>query len=67
MEQLNFEIVPASEVAGLGTDDENVERARVPGGWIVLYDHLQRVKFCPDGATLDTPELPGKPELRLVA
>jgi hypothetical protein len=59
MDQLNFETVAAKQVAGLGTDDENVERARVPGGWIVLYDHSQRVKFCPDGTPPDTPQPPG--------
>jgi hypothetical protein len=65
MEQLNFETVPASQVAGLETDDESVERARVPGGWIVIYDHRQRVTFCPDVP----PEKPTKPahDLRLVA
>jgi hypothetical protein len=65
MEQLNFETVPAAQVAGLETDDETVERARVPGGWIVIYDHRQRVTFCADVP----PEKPVQPprDLRLVA
>ncbi len=51
MEQLNFETVPAAQVASLGTNDETIERARVPGGWIVIYDQCRRVGFCPDSLT----------------
>ncbi len=47
MDQLSFEIVPADQVVGLGTSDKTVQRARVAGGWIVLYDDAKRVKFCP--------------------
>lgn len=72
MEQLNFETVPAAQLAGLGTDDETVERARVPGGWIVIYDHGLRVGFYPDAVTRDNlgpscdPTKSGS-DLRLVA
>jgi hypothetical protein len=47
MDQLQFETVPAALIAGLETNDQTVQRARVPGGWIVLYDGARRVKFCP--------------------
>ncbi len=50
MDQLSFEIVPADQVVGLGTSDKTVQRARVAGGWIVLYDDAKRVKFCPCAA-----------------
>jgi hypothetical protein len=72
MEQLNFETVPAAQVAGLGTNDETIERARVPGGWIVIYDQRRRVGFYPDSLTGDNLGPNGTPtqrenELRLVA
>ena len=51
MDQLSFEIVPADHVIGLGTSDKTVQRARVAGGWIVLYDDAKRVKFCPCAAS----------------
>ena len=47
MDQLSFETVPADQVVGLGTSDKTVQRARVAGGWIILYDDAKRVKFCP--------------------
>ncbi len=47
MDQLCFETVPAEMVAGLGSSDTTIQRARVPGGWIVLYDEGKRVRFCP--------------------
>jgi hypothetical protein len=46
MDQLSFETVPAELVAGLETNDKTIQRARVPGGWIILYDGARRVKFC---------------------
>ena len=72
MEQLNFETVPAAQVAGLGTNDETIQRASVPGGWIVIYDHGQRVGFYPDSLTRDCLAPNGTStkrgtELRLVA
>ncbi len=72
MEQLNFETVPAAQVASLGTNDETIERARVPGGWIVIYDQGRRVGFCPDSLTRDGLGPKGTPtkretELSLVA
>ena len=72
MEQLNFETVPAAQIASWGTNDETIERARVPGGWIVIYDQGQRVGFYPDPLPRDnlgpheTPTKRGT-ELRLVA
>lgn len=47
MDQLRFETVPADQVVGLGTSDQTIQRARVAGGWIVLYDDAKRIKFCP--------------------
>lgn len=47
MDQLQFETIPAESVSGLGTKDATVQRAQVPGGWIVLYDGAKQVKFCP--------------------
>ena len=47
MDQLQFETVPAEQVSGVGTQDRTVQRAQVPGGWIVLYDGAKQVKFCP--------------------
>jgi hypothetical protein len=69
MEQLNFETVPAGQVAGVVTDEQTVERARVPGGWIVIYDQHRRVKFCPDTGLEESTGLPPQrdPNLRLVA
>jgi hypothetical protein len=47
MDQLSFETVSADQVVGLGTSDKTIQRARVAGGWIVLYDDAKRIKFCP--------------------
>jgi hypothetical protein len=47
MDQLRFETVPAELMAGLGTGDKTILRARVVGGWIVLYDDAKRIKFLP--------------------
>ena len=61
MDQLSFETVPADQMLGLGTNDRTIQRARVAGGWIVLYDDAKRIKFCPwtappsDIATLPVP------------
>ena len=55
MEQLSFETVSAEQVVGLGTSDKTILRARVAGGWIVLYDDAKRVKFCP--CTLPSPDI----------
>ena len=64
MEQLNFETVPAAQAASLGTDGETIERARVPGGWIVIYDQGRRVGFCPDSLTRDDLASNGTPTKR---
>ena len=64
MEQLNFETIPAAQVAGLGTNDETIERARVPGGWIVIYDQGRRVGFYPDALTRDNLGPNGTPPKR---
>ena len=48
MDQLCFETVPANVVVGLGTNDAMIQRARVPGGWIVIYDQGKCVRFCPE-------------------
>ena len=46
-----------------------VERARVPGGWIVIYNDAQNIAFCADSSVLSTNGPPPKrePDLSLVA
>jgi hypothetical protein len=73
MDQLSFETVPAELIAGLETNDTTIQRARVPGGWIILYDNARRVKFCActaadsDGVSAQPRTTRREPTMRVLA
>ena len=48
MDKLVFESVAAVLVTGFGPEDLNIQRAKVPGGWLVLYDDGKSITFYPD-------------------
>ena len=48
MDKLVFETVAAVLVSGFGTEDLTIQRAKVPGGWLVLYDEGKSITFYPD-------------------
>lgn len=48
MNQLVFEPVPAVLMTGFGSEDVNIQRAKVPGGWLVVYDDGKSITFYPD-------------------
>jgi hypothetical protein len=50
MDQLKFEAVAAVLVTAFGTEELTIQRAKVPGGWLVLYDEGKSITFYPDPA-----------------
>jgi hypothetical protein len=48
MDQLVFEAVTAVLMTAFGTESLTIQRAKVPGGWLVLYDEGKSIAFYPD-------------------